>query len=41
MKEILKIPIKANLYRHQQNACRFACERFGIHQKYIVMELHC
>lgn len=30
MKEILKIPIKANLYQHQQNACRFACERFGI-----------
>lgn len=30
MKEILKIPIKANLYQHQQNAWRFACERFGI-----------
>lgn len=30
MKEILKIPIKATLYQHQQNACRFACERFGI-----------
>lgn len=30
MKEILKIPIKANLYQHQQNACKFACERFGI-----------
>lgn len=30
MKEILKIPIKANLYQHQQNACQFACERFGI-----------
>lgn len=30
MKEILKIPIKANLYQHQQNACRFSCERFGI-----------
>ena len=30
MKEILKLSIKANLYQHQQNACRFACERFGI-----------
>ena len=30
MKEILKIPIKANLYQHQQNACQFACKRFGI-----------
>ena len=30
MKEILTIPIKANLYQHQQNACQFACERFGI-----------
>lgn len=30
MKEILKIPIKAELYQHQQNACKFACERFGI-----------
>lgn len=30
MKEILKIPIKADLYRHQQNACQFACERYGI-----------
>ncbi len=30
MKEILKIPIKADLYQHQQNACHFACERFGI-----------
>lgn len=30
MKEILKIPIKVNLYQHQQNACKFACERFGI-----------
>lgn len=30
MKEILKLSIKANLYQHQQNACRFTCERFGI-----------
>lgn len=30
MNEILKIPIKAKLYQHQQNACRFACERFGV-----------
>lgn len=30
MKEVLKIPLKATLYRHQQSACRFACERFGI-----------
>ena len=30
MKEILKIPIKVNLYQHQQNACRFACKRFEI-----------
>lgn len=30
MKEILKIPIKVDLYQHQQNACRFACERFEI-----------
>lgn len=30
MKEILKIPIKADLYQHQQNACRFAYERFGL-----------
>lgn len=30
MKEILKLSIKANLYQHQQNACRFACERFGV-----------
>jgi SNF2 family DNA or RNA helicase len=30
VKEVLKIPLKATLYRHQQSACRFACERFGI-----------
>ena len=30
MKEVLKIPLKATLYRHQQSACHFACERFGI-----------
>lgn len=30
MKETLKVPLKATLYRHQQSACRFACERFGI-----------
>ena len=30
-RKILKIPLKANsLLRHQQSACRFACERFGI-----------
>ena len=30
MKEVLKVPLKATLYHHQQSACRFACERFGI-----------
>ena len=30
VKEVLKIPLKATLYRHQQSACHFACERFGI-----------
>ena len=30
VKEVLKVPLKATLYHHQQSACRFACERFGI-----------
>lgn len=47
MKEILKLSIKANLYQHQQNACRFACERFGIlpsevhSNRLLLMEMGC